>query len=154
MKIRFMILVLFVTLLPTVVRATDGSLKIDTNLQTPTEQRDVFYIEQETSLAKLFSPEVTNKIDIMQTKELEGYTEEKNSIFMMDIKKENLVEAYQILLFTPETMVSTKTNHTITLNERTKPITWQMVLILLVGLIVMGISIYNLTRKNKGKANG
>ncbi|MET3644513.1 hypothetical protein [Streptococcus gallinaceus] len=72
-------------------------MKIDTNIQTPTEQRDVSYIEQETELSKLFSPEATKNINKLQDEKTEQYSKDKQPLFMKKLTQENLVKQYQTL---------------------------------------------------------
>ncbi|MCP1770161.1 hypothetical protein [Streptococcus gallinaceus] len=97
MKIKLKTLLFTVFLLPITVYAADGNLKIDTNIQTPTEQRDVSYIEQETELSKLFSPEATKNINKLQDEKTEQYSKDKQALFMKKLTQENLVKQYQTL---------------------------------------------------------
>ena len=138
---KLFMLILLCLATGTVVYANDGSLRIDTSLNQSTEKTDIQYFEQESDLAKLFKVETTSLVEKLQKISQESYAQDKTSIFMETIKTENIVENYQPLLFTPETMVKSKDSYGVSLNQKTSVISWQMVLLFAGGVCVMIYSV-------------
>lgn len=86
--------------------ANDGSIQIDTNLAPSTEKTEISYIEQESELALIFHSETDEVVSKVQGAAEQFYEADKTSLFLQKIETENVVETYQPLLFTPQTMVN------------------------------------------------
>ena len=102
MKKIYSLLLLCLLFFSLPIQAEDtGNLKIDTDLQTPKEDRDNSYLEQESAFSKLFNSKTTEKINKLKTENLEKGNEERQQIFTSDIEEIDTVKAYQDLLFRP-----------------------------------------------------
>lgn len=154
MKKIYSLLLLCLLFFSLPIQAEDtGNLKIDTDLQTPKEDRDISYLEQESAFSKLFNSKTTEKINKLKTENLEKGNEERQQIFTSDIEEIDTVKAYQDLLFRPNLSLPTNREHRVTLREEKKIVTWQMIAMICCAILVMGWSIFNFVRRNQ-KNNG
>ena len=154
MKKIYSLFLLFLLFFSLPVQAEDtGDLKIDTDLQTPKEDRDISYLEQESASSKLFNSQTTEKINKLKTENFKKGNEERHQIFTSDIEKVDTVKAYQDLLFRPNQSLPTNREHRVTLREEKQTVTWQMIVMVCCAILVMGWSIFNFVRRNK-KNNG
>lgn len=154
MKKIYSLLLLCLLFFSLPIQAEDtGNLKIDTDLQTPKEDRDISYFEQESAFSKLFNSKTTEKINKLKTENLEKGNEERQQIFTSDIEEIDTVKAYQDLLFRPNLSLPTNRERRVTLREEKKIVTWQMIAMICCAILVMGWSIFNFVRRNQ-KNNG
>jgi type VII secretion protein EssA len=154
MKKIYSLLLLCLLFFSLPIQAEDtGNLKIDTDLQTPKEDRDISYLEQESAFSKLFNSKTTEKINKLKTENLEKGNEERQQIFTSDIEEIDTVKAYQDLLFRPNLSLPTNRERRVTLREEKKIVTWQMIAMICCAILVMGWSIFNFVRRNQ-KNNG
>ena len=154
MKKIYSLLLLCLLFFSLPIQAEDtGNLKIDTDLQTPKDDRDISYLEQESAFSKLFNSKTTEKINKLKTENLEKGNEERQQIFTSDIEEIDTVKAYQDLLFRPNLSLPTNREHRVTLREEKKTVTWQMIAMICCAILVMGWSIFNFVRRNQ-KNNG
>ena len=154
MKKIYSLLLLCLLFFSLPIQAEDtGNLKIDTDLQTPMEDRDISYLEQESAFSKLFNSKTTEKINKLKTENLEKGNEERQQIFTSDIEEIDTVKAYQDLLFRPNLSLPTNRERRVTLREEKKIVTWQMIAMICCAILVMGWSIFNFVRRNQ-KNNG
>ena len=154
MKKIYSLLLLCLLFFSLPIQAEDtGNLKIDTDLQTPKEDRDISYLEQESAFSKLFNSKTTEKINKLKTENLAKGNEERQQIFTSDIEEIDTVKAYQDLLFRPNLSLPTNRERRVTLREEKKIVTWQMIAMICCAILVMGWSIFNFVRRNQ-KNNG
>ena len=154
MKKIYSLLLLCLLFFSLPIQAEDtGNLKIDTDLQTPKEDRDISYFEQESAFSKLFNSKTTEKINKLKTENLEKGNEERQQISTSDIEEIDTVKAYQDLLFRPNLSLPTNRERRVTLREEKKIVTWQMIAMICCAILVMGWSIFNFVRRNQ-KNNG
>ncbi|MGT2772534.1 type VII secretion EssA family protein [Streptococcus marimammalium] len=156
MKKRILIIVMTVGIsifIPTVL-ADDGSLKINTDIQSNETRKEVFYIEQENELSQLFKEEITKNIAQKQESSLSQERELKETIFLQEIEEENLVDNYQPLLFTTNTANSSLGEYNVTLGQKKSSISIQTVAIFLLGFLVMLFSLYRVFGHKRGKNHG
>ncbi|MCU9533510.1 type VII secretion EssA family protein [Streptococcus sp. CSL10205-OR2] len=156
MKKRILIIVMTVGIsifIPTVL-ADDGSLKINTDIQSNETRKEVFYIEQENELSQLFKEEITKNIAQKQESSLSQERELKETIFLQEIEEENLVDNYQPLLFITDTANSSLGEYNVTLGQKKSSISIQTVVIFLLGFLVMLFSLYRVFGHKRGKNHG
>ncbi|MBF0787337.1 MULTISPECIES: type VII secretion protein EssA [unclassified Streptococcus] len=150
MKKRLVFLLLLSCLLSESIDAADGSLKIDTTIHSRQEEtKELQYSEQESELVKLFHVDTTEAIQKMQEQADELEIRERNQLFLQHLSSENVIEAYQSLLFTSTSMVSNTGNHHGSLSAKSSVLSWQAVGILGVGFCVMGYSIIRVFTREK-----
>lgn len=125
----------------TVVFANDGSLRIDTSLNKNNEKTEIQYFEQEGDLSKLFQPDINKRVESVQETTQKVYESDKTSLFLEDIEVENIVESYQPLLFTQDTMVKNSESYGVSLNQKKIIISWPTVFLMIVA---MGVTAYSL----------
>lgn len=126
----------------TVIFANDGSLQIDTSLDKNTEKTELHYFEQEGDLIKLFRPETEKRIATLQGEDKERYQETKTGLFVTEVTKENSINSYQSLLFTSQTIVTSRDNYGVALNEKQEVLSWPAILLFLIALSVMLFSVF------------
>ncbi|WP_449457893.1 secretion protein [Streptococcus suis] len=147
---RLLILCLSVIVMePSLVFANDGSLQINTDINQGKETKEVYYIEQETELSKLFNLEITDNINRKQAVSLEEEKNFKDGIFLQKLVGNNWSSDYQKLLFNPETELSVSSDYGVQLVEKKSGVSWQMLVLLGLGVMVMSWSLYQ-TRRQKG----
>ncbi|MEY8462321.1 type VII secretion protein EssA [Streptococcus merionis] len=152
MKKMLGFLLLSTCFLSVAVYADDGSLKIDTDIHSNQESKEIHYIEQESELAKLFRAETSESIQKVQGKIKDGEKKEREHLFLERLSSEDIMEVYQPLLFTSKTMISNTGDYHISLNAKSSALSWQMLGMLSLGFCVMGYSIIRVfTRKKGGK---
>ncbi|MGT2867134.1 secretion protein [Streptococcus fryi] len=145
----FMVLVSVIVMEPSLAFANDGSLQINTDINQGKETKEVYYIEQETELSKLFNLEITDNINRKQTVSLEEEKNFKDGIFLQKLVGNNWSSDYQKLLFNPETELSVSSDYGVQLVEKKSGVSWQMLVLLGLGVMVMSWSLYQ-TRRQKG----
>lgn len=131
--------------------ADSGSLKIDTDIHSNQESKELHYIEQESELAKLFRLETTEAIQQMQEQEKESATRERNHLFLESLSSQGIIEAYQPLLFTSKTMISNTGDYHFSLSGKSPALSWQVLGMLGLGFCLMGYSIFRVFSQRKGK---
>lgn len=153
MKIKtFIIFLIFVILSLMIgsVQADDGSLQIDTNIQNNVkEQKEIQYIEQESELSKLFLDSTEAIVEKQQKAEEKQNLDERQNLFLVKTKSKKLLETYQPLLFTADTMVVHKKGYSVSMGNRKTPISWQMVTLSILALGVTLYSVYQVIRTRK-----
>ncbi|MGT2715323.1 type VII secretion protein EssA [Streptococcus respiraculi] len=151
MKKVLCFLLLSTCLLSVAVYADDGSLKIDTDIHSKQESKEVHYIEQESELAKLFRADTSESIQTVQENTKNTEKKEKDNLFLGNLSSTNIMEAYQPLLFTSKTMISNTGDYHISLNEKSPALSWQVLGVLSLAFCVLGYSIIRaFTRKKEG----
>ncbi|MDG3131454.1 type VII secretion protein EssA [Streptococcus suis] len=141
-------LALFSLMTRTVIFANDGSLRIDTSLNQKSERTEIQYFEQENDLMRLFRPEIDKLVDTIQETDREAYQSDKSSLFVEKVEVKSIVNDYQPLLFTPETMIKSNDTYGVSLSQKKSSISLQMILLFIGGLLVMIYSIVAMKRKN------
>lgn len=134
---------------PSFVFANDGSLQINTDINQGKETKEVYYIEQETELSKLFQTETTDTISQKQAVVSEEEKSLKEGIFLEDLPSNNWSTDYRELLFNPETELAVSSDYGVQLTEKKSGISWQMLALFGLGIVVMSWSLYQ-TRRQKG----
>lgn len=120
----------------TIVLANDGSLRIDTSIHNESKKTEIQFFEQEGDLMKLFQPQTNKIVTTVQRKEEKTYQSDKSNIFIEKVEREDIVDSYQSLLFTSQTMVKNRDNYGISLTQKTQTVSWQMLLLLLVAMVL------------------
>ncbi|WP_155974073.1 type VII secretion protein EssA [Streptococcus ruminantium] len=134
---------------PSFVFANDGSLQINTDINQGKETKEVYYIEQETELSKLFNAETTALIAHKQELTLSEEKSLKEGIFLEDLPSNNWSTDYRELLFNPETELAVSSDYGVQLTEKKPGISWQMLALFCLGIVVMSWSLVQ-TRRQKG----
>lgn len=134
---------------PSFVFANDGSLQINTDINQGKETKEVYYIEQETELSKLFQTETTDTISQKQAVVSDEEKSLKEGIFLEDLPSNNWSTDYRELLFNPETEHAVSSDYGVQLTEKKPGISWQMLALFGLGIVVMSWSLYQ-TRRQKG----
>lgn len=146
MKKRVIVFSLIVWIIhgSSLVFANDGSLQIDTSLDKNNQKSELQYFEQEGDLVKLFRPETEKLIGTVLKADEETYRETKTNLFITELEEENILESYQSLLFTPQTMVVNKSDYGVSLNQIKTPLSWPVIVLSILSGAVM---IYSIFRK-------
>ncbi|CAM2750660.1 MULTISPECIES: type VII secretion EssA family protein [Streptococcus] len=129
---------------PSLVFANDGSLQIDTSLDKNNQKTELQYFEQEGDLVKLFRPETEKLVETVLKADEETYRETKTNLFVTELEKESILDSYQSLLFTPQTIVVNKSDYGVSLNQVETPLSWPVIVLSILGGAVM---IYSIFRK-------
>ncbi|HEL9636104.1 TPA: type VII secretion protein EssA [Streptococcus suis] len=129
---------------PSLVFANDGSLQIDTTLDKNNQKTELQYFEQEGDLVKLFRPETEKLVETVLKADEETYRETKTNLFVTELEKESILDSYQSLLFTPQTIVVNKSDYGVSLNQVETPLSWPVIVLSILGGAVM---IYSIFRK-------
>ncbi|MGU8024555.1 type VII secretion protein EssA [Streptococcus suis] len=129
---------------PSLVFANDGSLQIDTSLDKNNQKTELQYFEQEGDLVKLFRPETEKLVETVLKADEEIYRETKTNLFVTELEKESILDSYQSLLFTPQTIVVNKSDYGVSLNQVETPLSWPVIVLSILGGAVM---IYSIFRK-------
>ena len=145
MKKRVVIFSLIVLVLQvsSPVFANDGSLQIDTSLDKNSQKTELQYFEQEGDLVKLFRPETEKLIETVLQADEENYRETKTNLFITELEKESILDSYQSLLFTPQTMVTNKADYGVSLNQVKTSLSWPVIVLSVLGGVVMIYSIFH-----------
>lgn len=147
---RLLILCISVIVMePSLVFANDGSLQINTDINQGKETKEVYYIEQEAALSKLFQTETTDTISQKQAVVSEEEKSLKEGIFLEDLPSNNWSTDYRELLFNPETELAVSSDYGVQLTEKKPGISWQMLVLFGLGIVVMSWSLVQ-TRRQKG----
>lgn len=134
---------------PSLVFANDGSLKINTDINQGKETKEVYYIEQETELSRLFNTETTDNITQKQEATLEEEKNLKEGIFLEELPENDWSADYRELLFNPDTERSVSSDYGVQLLDRKSGLSWSMITLFGLGVLVMSWSLYQ-TRRQKG----
>ena len=145
MKKRVVIfsLIVLVMQVSSPVFANDGSLQIDTSLDKNSQKTELHYFEQEGDLVKLFRPETEKLIETVLQADEENYRETKTNLFITELEKESILDSYQSLLFTPQTMVTNKADYGVSLNQVKTSLSWPVIVLSVLGGVVMIYSIFH-----------
>ena len=145
MKKRVVIfsLIVLVRQVSSPVFANDGSLQIDTSLDKNSQKTELQYFEQEGDLVKLFRPETEKLIETVLQADEENYRETKTNLFITELEKESILDSYQSLLFTPQTMVTNKADYGVSLNQVKTSLSWPVIVLSVLGGVVMIYSIFH-----------
>ena len=125
------------------VFANDGSLQIVTSLDKNSQKTELQYFEQEGDLVKLFRPETEKLIETVLQADEENYRETKTNLFITELEKESILDSYQSLLFTPQTMVTNKADYGVSLNQVKTSLSWPVIVLSVLGGVVMIYSIFH-----------
>lgn len=131
--------------------AEDGSLKINTNIQTTPQSSGIHYIEQESDLSALFRLETTASIQKQQDKTKKEEQQDKHNLFIKTRSSQRLVDTYTAHLFNTNTAVTRTDNQQITLNMPSSSFSVSMIVMLLVAGLVMGYSVIRMMNAKKGQ---
>ena len=145
MKKRVVIfsLIVLVMQVSSPVFANDGSLQIDTSLDKNSQKTELQYFEQEGDLVKLFRPETEKLIETVLQADEENYRETKTNLFITELEKESILDSYQSLWFTPQTMVTNKADYGVSLNQVKTSLSWPVIVLSVLGGVVMIYSIFH-----------
>lgn len=133
------------------VKSEDGTLKINTDIQTTPQPSGIRYIEQESDLSALFRLETTVNIQQQKDKRKKEELQDKNNLFIKEHPAERLVEIYTAELFHANVAVTRLDNQQITLNAVPSSFSMTMILVLLIAGIMMGYSVIRVLIKKKGQ---
>lgn len=128
------------------VWAQNGSLKINVDVPVQTNVNEQTYFEQDITLKQLFDASLSQKISKQQAEESLSETQDKALLFLStDSQKLNPIETDQFFL----AQSTTSPNKGVTLRpeKKTSPLT--MVGLIVLGLLMSGISIYQFLKKRK-----
>lgn len=128
----------------------DGSLKIDTNLNSQEKNKEIHYIEQENDLSKLFLLETTELIYKEKDKIKNNEKINNTLLFLNPKKNEKVSKFYQSLLFNSKT-INLKNDYQFLQYEKKSYISWNTITIIVLGLSVMIYSIFRTINLRKGR---
>lgn len=133
-----------------VVKAEDGSLKIDAETKKNNKTED-YYFEQETELSKLFNDAVTKNISQIKEEESVSYNKDKALIFDTEMKKESVEDNYTKHLFLLNESKLDREKSKIALKSKEEAVNWNMILLLIAGFIIMMVSVYRGVFRKRGQ---
>lgn len=145
----FTVLVSIIVLKPSCAFANDGLLHINTDISQGKETKEIYYIEQETDLSKLFNSEVTAQVKYRQEQVAKKDVAFKEGIFLEVFPQNDWSQDYQQLLFNPETELAVASDYSVQLTPKKTDTPMGMLALFSAGLGVMIWSVVQ-TKKRKG----
>ena len=134
-----------------IVKASeDGKLKIDMEIHKEKSSKGINYFEQDTELSKLFLIDTNDNVNKFKT----GENLEKNELFTNKVTQDSFVQSTRLLLFNSKLNIKSAVNYQMSIHENKNYISWQAVVVLSIGVIIMIFSVYQVFSKKKGKSNG
>lgn len=134
-----------------IVKASeDGKLKIDIEIHKEKTSKGVNYFEQDTELSKLFLIDTNDNVNKFKT----GENLEKNELFTNKVTQDSFAQSTRLLLFNSKLNIKSAVNYQMSIHENKNYISWQAVVVLSIGVIIMIFSVYQVFSKKKGKSNG
>ena len=134
-----------------IVKASeDGKLKIDIEIHKEKTSKGVNYFKQDTELSKLFLIDTNDNVNKFKT----GENLEKNELFTNKVTQDSFVQSTRLLLFNSKLNIKSAVNYQMSIHENKNYISWQAVVVLSIGVIIMIFSVYQVFSKKKGKSNG
>lgn len=127
-----------------VVFAETGSLKINVDVSTPIELKEQTFFEQDVTLKQLFDTSLSQTIAKQQAEESLSNNQDKALLFLTNTpQKLNVIDTGQIFLSRPiqERQVTLRTDGT--------KLDLLSVVLIIVGLLFCGVSIYQTIKKRK-----
>lgn len=145
-----LLVLLGVLSIPLPVKANDGSLKIETDILSGQDKQEIFYVEEETGLADLFTEDLSRTITDQQGQEntLEQASLEK--LFLEDIPSEDATSYYEKLLFTADTRFTGVSSYHIKLLTPDKDFSWPTLVAVVLGGTLTGVTLYKAISRRKG----
>lgn len=134
-----------------IVKASeDGKLKIDIEIHKEKTSKGVNYFEQDTELSKLFLIDTNDNVNKFKT----GENLEKNELFTNKVTQDSFIQSTRLLLFNSKLNIKSAVNYQMSIHKNKNYISWQAVVVLSIGVIIMVFSVYKVFSKKKGNSNG
>jgi len=138
-----------------IVKASeDGKLKIDIEIHKEKTSKGVNYFEQDTELSKLFLIDTNDNVNKEKEKFKTSENLEKNELFTNKVTQDSFVQSTRLLLFNSKLNIKPAVNYQMSIHENKNYISWQAVVVLSIGVIIMVFSVYKVFSKKKGNSNG
>lgn len=138
-----------------IVKASeDGKLKIDIEIHKEKTSKGVNYFEQDTELSKLFLVDTNDNVNKEKEKFKTEENSDKNELFINNVAQDSFVQSNRLLLFNSKLNIKPVVNYQMSIHENKNNISWQTVVILSIGVIIMIFSVYQVFSKKKGNTNG
>lgn len=134
-----------------IVKASeDGKLKIDMEIHKEKSSKGINYFEQDTELSKLFLVDTNDNVN----KEKEKFKAEENvdkNEFTSKVTQDSFVQSTRLLLFNSKLNIKPAVNYQMSIHENKNYISWQAVVVLSIGVIIMIFSVYQVFSKKERK---
>lgn len=138
-----------------IVKASeDGKLKIDMEIHKEKSSKGINYFEQDTELSKLFLVDTNDNVNKEKEKFKAGENVDKNELFTSKVTQDSFVQSTRLLLFNSKLNIKPAVNYQMSIHENKNYISWQVVVVLSIGVIIMIFSVYQVFSKKKGNSNG
>ena len=135
-----------------IVKASeDGKLKIDIEIHKEKTSKGINYFEQDTELSKLFLIDANYNVNKEKEKFKTGENLEKNELFTNKFTQDSFVQSTRLLLFNSKLNIKPAVNYQMSIYENKNYISWQAVVVLSIGVIIMIFSVYQVFSKKERK---
>ena len=135
-----------------IVKASeDGKLKIDIEIHKEKTSKGINYFEQDTELSKLFLIDTNYNVNKEKEKFKTGENLEKNELFTNKFTQDSFVQSTRLLLFNSKLNIKPAVNYQMSIYENKNYISWQAVVVLSIGVIIMIFSVYQVFSKKERK---
>ena len=125
-----------------IVKASeDGKLKIDMEI----------HFEQDTELSKLFLVDTNDNVNKEKEKFKAEENVDKNELFTSKVTQDSFVQSTRLLLFNSKLNIKPAVNYQMSIHENKNYISWQAVVVLSIGVIIMIFSVYQVFSKKERK---
>ena len=143
-----------------IVKASeDGKLKIDIEIHKEKTSKGINYFEQckvgirtmKQKLSKLFLIDTNYNVNKEKEKFKTGENLEKNELFTNKFTQDSFVQSTRLLLFNSKLNIKPAVNYQMSIHENKNYISWQAVVVLSIGVIIMIFSVYQVFSKKERK---
>ena len=135
-----------------IVKASeDGKLKIDMEIHKEKSSKGINYFEQDTELSKLFLVDTNDNVNKEKEKFKAEENVDKNELFTSKVTQDSFVQSTRLLLFNSKLNIKPAVNYQMSIRENKNYISWQAVVVLSIGVIIMIFSVYQVFSKKERK---
>lgn len=135
-----------------IVKASeDGKLKIDMEIHKEKSSKGINYFEQDTELSKLFLVDTNDNVNKEKEKFKAGENVDKNELFTSKVTQDSFVQSTRLLLFNSKLNIKPAVNYQMSIHKNKNYISWQAVVVLSIGVIIMIFSVYQVFSKKERK---
>lgn len=135
-----------------IVKASeDGKLKIDMEIHKEKTSKGINYFEQDTELSKLFLVDTNDNVNKEKGKFKAEENVDKNELFTSKVTQNSFVQSTRLLLFNSKLNIKPAVNYQMSIHENKNYISWQTVVVLSIGVIIMIFSVYQVFSKKERK---
>lgn len=135
-----------------IVKASeDGKLKIDMEIHKEKSSKGINYFEQDTELSKLFLVDTNDNVNKEKEKFKAEENVDKNELFTSKVTQDSFVQSTRLLLFNSKLNIKPAVNYQMSIHKNKNYISWQAVVVLSIGVIIMIFSVYQVFSKKERK---